>query len=76
MALADDVNAWIADVAPWQLAKHEDSLAQVQPICTTAINAFRLLTLYLQPVMPTLQKKYNAFECRLTGVRDTRRHAS
>ena len=61
MALADDVNAWIADVAPWQLAKYEDSLAQVQPICTTAINAFRLLTLYLQPVMPTLAEKVQRF---------------
>jgi methionyl-tRNA synthetase len=61
MALADDVNAWIADVAPWQLAKHEESLAQVQPICTTAINAFRLLTLYLQPVMPTLAEKVQRF---------------
>jgi methionyl-tRNA synthetase len=61
MALADDVNAWIADVAPWQLAKNEDTLAQVQPICTTAINAFRLLTLYLQPVMPTLAAKVQAF---------------
>ena len=60
MALADDVNAWIADVAPWQLAKHEDSLAQVQPICTTAINAFRLLTLY-SPVMPILAEKVQRF---------------
>ncbi len=61
MALADDVNAWIADVAPWQLAKNDDTLDQVQPICTTAINAFRLLTLYLQPVMPTLAAKVEAF---------------
>ena len=61
MALADDVNAWITNVAPWQLAKHEDSLAQVQLICTTAINAFRLLTLYLQPVMPTLATKVQRF---------------
>ena len=61
MALADDVNAWIADAAPWQLAKNDDTLDQVQPICTTAINAFRLLTLYLQPVMPTLAAKVEAF---------------
>ena len=61
MALADDVNAWIADVAPWQLAKNDDTLDQVQPICTTAINAFRLLTLYLKPVMPTLAAKVETF---------------
>jgi methionyl-tRNA synthetase len=33
----------------------------VQPICTTAINAFRLLVLYLKPVMPTLSDKVQHF---------------
>jgi methionyl-tRNA synthetase len=61
MALADDVNAWIAEVAPWQLAKNEATLPDVQPICTTAINAFRLLVLYLKPVMPTLSNKVQNF---------------
>jgi len=61
MALVDDVNAWIADVAPWHLAKSEDTLAQVQPICTTAINAFRILVLYLKPVTPMLAGKVQEF---------------
>ena len=61
MALADEVNAWIAEVAPWQMAKSEDTLAEVQPVCTTALNAFRLLALYLQPVMPTLASKVSRF---------------
>ena len=61
MALADDVNAWIADVAPWHLAKSEDTLAEVQPICTTAINAFRILVLYLKPVTPVLASKVQEF---------------
>ena len=61
MALADDVNAWIAEMAPWQLAKNEATLPDVQPICTTAINAFRLLVLYLKPVMPTLSDKVQPF---------------
>ena len=61
MALADDVNAWIADVAPWHLAKSEDTLAEVQPICTTAINAFRILVLYLKPVTPVLTGKVQEF---------------
>ena len=61
MALADDVNAWIADVAPWHLAKSEDTLAEVQPICTTAINAFRILVLYLKPVTPMLAGKVQEF---------------
>ncbi|MDC0883060.1 methionine--tRNA ligase [Litorivicinus sp.] len=61
MALADAVNAWIAEMAPWQLAKNEATLPDVQPICTTAINAFRLLVLYLKPVMPTLSDKVQHF---------------
>ena len=61
MALADNVNAWIAEVAPWQLAKNETTLPDVQPICTTAINAFRLLVLYLKPVMPKLSDKVQHF---------------
>ena len=61
MALADDVNAWIADVAPWHLAKSEETLAEVQPICTTAINAFRILVLYLKPVTPVLASKVQEF---------------
>ena len=61
MALADEVNAWIAEVAPWQMAKSEETLAEVQPVCTTALNAFRLLVLYLQPVMPTLASKVSRF---------------
>ena len=61
MALTDDVNAWIAEMAPWQLAKNEATLPDVQPICTTAINAFRLLVLYLKPVMPTLSDKVQHF---------------
>lgn len=61
MALADDVNAWIAEMAPWQLAKNQATLPDVQPICTTAINAFRLLVLYLKPVMPTLSDKVQHF---------------
>ena len=61
MALADDVNAWIAEVAPWKLAQSQDTLAEVQPICTTAINAFRMLVLYLKPVTPTLADKVQEF---------------
>ena len=61
MTLADEVNAWIADEAPWTLAKSDETLARVQPICTTALNAFRLLTLYLKPVLPSLAERVADF---------------
>ena len=61
MALADEVNAWIAEVAPWTVAKNPDTRDSVQALCTTALHAFRILTLYLQPVMPQLATRVEAF---------------
>lgn len=61
MALADEANGYIAQAAPWTLAKDPAEADKVQRICTTAINAFRLLTLYLQPVLPELASKASVF---------------
>ncbi|MGB0213801.1 class I tRNA ligase family protein, partial [Algiphilus sp.] len=42
MALADKANQYVATKEPWKLAKQEGSDAQLQAICTTALNLFRL----------------------------------
>jgi methionyl-tRNA synthetase len=56
MRLADEVNAYIAKEKPWEVAKSND-LPKLHHICTTAMNAFRLLSLYLTPVVPELTAK-------------------
>lgn len=61
MTLADEANAYIADAAPWTLIKDPANAEKVHAICTTAINAFRILSLYLQPVMPILAQKSAQF---------------
>jgi len=61
MALADHTNGYIADKAPWSLAKEEGKEQEVLAICTTAINVFRLLVLYLKPVLPALAERAEAF---------------
>lgn len=61
MALADEANAYINDAAPWKLIKDEAQAEKVHNICTTAINAFRLLAIYLQPVLPNLVAKAAIF---------------
>jgi len=61
MALADRANAWIADKAPWALAKQEGKQAEVQAICALGVNLFRLLMIYLKPVLPTLAADAEAF---------------
>ncbi|MES2625025.1 MAG: methionine--tRNA ligase, partial [Pseudomonadota bacterium] len=61
MKLADDANAWIAEKQPWVLAKAEPQSAAVQEICTTGINLFRLLVIYLKPVLPALAAQVESF---------------
>lgn len=61
MALADKANAWIADKAPWTLSKANPHDPQVQAICSTGINLFRLLLIYLKPVLPAMAQQAEAF---------------
>jgi methionyl-tRNA synthetase len=61
MALADLANQYIDDKKPWALAKDAGRLPEVQDICTVGINLFRLLAIYLKPVLPHTAKKIEAF---------------
>ncbi len=61
MALADRANAWIADKAPWALAKQEGKQDEVQAVCALGINLFRQLVILLKPVLPTLARDAEAF---------------
>ncbi|WP_409278407.1 methionine--tRNA ligase [Pseudomonas defluvii] len=61
MALADRANAWIADKAPWSLAKQEGKQEEVQAICAQGVNLFRQLVIFLKPVLPVLAADAEAF---------------
>ncbi len=61
MALADKANQYIAEKEPWKLIKQEDQQQSVQDICTTGINLFRILMIYLKPVLPVLAEKTESF---------------
>ncbi|MBJ7553589.1 methionine--tRNA ligase [Marinomonas spartinae] len=61
MHLADQANEYIADQAPWVLAKDEATLPKVQEICTVALNLFSILATYLKPVMPQMVADAEAF---------------
>jgi methionyl-tRNA synthetase len=54
MTLADRVNEYVDANKPWELAKQAGQDARLQQVCTTCIEAFRLLTIYLKPVLPAL----------------------
>jgi methionyl-tRNA synthetase len=61
MALADQANAYIAEHAPWQLIKQEGQQATVQAVCSQGINLFRVLMVYLKPILPKLAADSEAF---------------
>jgi len=61
MRLADIANGYVADKAPWVMAKQEGQDAELQQVCSAALEMFRLLTLYLKPVLPKLALEIEQF---------------
>jgi methionyl-tRNA synthetase len=61
MALADEANRYIDERKPWVLAKDPARLPEVQAICTTGLNLFRVLMTYLQPVLPAMAARATRF---------------
>ncbi len=52
MHLADCANRYVAEHAPWEIARDATRREELQTVCSVAINLFRLLTLLLKPVVP------------------------
>lgn len=60
MEEADAVNAYVDANKPWELAKNPENGAQLQDVCSRLIEAFRILTIYLKPVLPALAQQVEA----------------
>jgi len=61
MLLADRVNEYVDQHKPWELAKQPGMDAALHDVCTVCLEAFRVLTVYLKPVLPGLAAKVEAF---------------
>jgi methionyl-tRNA synthetase len=61
MLLTDKVNAYVDQNKPWELSKQEGQEARLHDVCTACIEAFRLLSLQLKPVLPALAAQVEAF---------------
>jgi len=61
MEAADTANAYIAQNAPWELAKDPKNDARLAEVCTVSLNVFRLLTIYLKPVLPKVAESVEQF---------------
>ena len=63
MRLADLANADVAEAAPWVKAKldTDDAKSELELDCSAALEMFRLLSLYLKPVLPKLVGEVEKF---------------
>lgn len=57
MALADQANKYVEEREPWNLRKDPARAAELQEVCTVALNLFRQLVVYLAPVLPSLARQ-------------------
>jgi len=61
MELTDAVNVFVDAEKPWELARLDGRDADLHRVCSVALECFRLLTLYLKPVLPAVAGKVEAF---------------
>ncbi len=59
--VADEANAYVATKAPWQLAKDGARRDELHAVCTLALNWFRLLSIWLAPVVPVIAARARDF---------------
>ena len=57
MALADSVNKYVHQEAPWDKLKRFEQDTKAHEVCSVALEAFRILTIYLSPILPNLAKQ-------------------
>ncbi|MDK4682323.1 methionine--tRNA ligase [Kingella negevensis] len=61
MGLADLVNEYVDANKPWELAKQDGAEQRLHEVCSELINAFKMLTAYLSPVLPNVATQAAVF---------------
>lgn len=61
MSLADRVNEYVDQHKPWDLAKQEGAEQQLHAVCSACLEAFRILSIYLKPILPQIASQVEAF---------------
>jgi methionyl-tRNA synthetase len=61
MALADLANQFVDERKPWDLAKQAGKERELHEVCSSALELFRVLTVYLKPVLPKLAENAERF---------------
>ncbi|HFE48717.1 MAG TPA: methionine--tRNA ligase, partial [Chromatiaceae bacterium] len=61
MALADKANQYIDDKKPWVIAKEAGREAELHAACSMGIELFRVLMIWLRPILPATAAKAETF---------------
>ena len=61
MGLADRINYYYDNNKPWELAKSETDRIKLHHVCSNTIHYFKILTIFLKPVIPPYQKMQKFF---------------
>ncbi|QCI22570.1 methionine--tRNA ligase [Buchnera aphidicola] len=61
MRLLDIANQYINEKEPWNIERTEKNILELQKICTMGINLFRIVMIFLKPIMPDLAIKTESF---------------
>ena len=67
MRVTDYVNEYVNEMAPWVLAKDSSQHhigSKLHAVCSDALKAFRVLTIYLTPVLPDISQKVAVLFCQ------------
>ncbi|MFZ9642931.1 MAG: methionine--tRNA ligase [Candidatus Methylopumilus sp.] len=57
MRLADAVNEYVNNMAPWVMAKDESQRQRLHMVCSASLRMFAMLTAYLHPILPKLANR-------------------
>ena len=63
--LASRVNLYVEDSAPWNLAKSEETADELAAVIYNALEAIRIIALFMAPFMPTTSNE--VFNCMSLG---------
>ena len=61
MRLADEANRYVHERRPWELMRDTATRDEALAVCTQGLNLYRLLALYLKPVLPALAARSEAW---------------
>ena len=61
MGLADKINYYYDSNKPWELAKSEIDRVKLHHVCSNTIHYFKILTIFLKPVIPSISKNAEIF---------------